>query len=165
MEALTYILLGAAMVAYGWYRVGVTESRTTAVVTGAAALILAGTAIFNPAGSPPSVPLWALMGLSAIFGGLAALTALWEVTEERTLGLYSLFFAVAALLIAGALASTGASFLGAGVGVILAVVFGLLFLSGILPAQSGFRRFTGWVTLIGGAVVALIGFAPLLGVA
>lgn len=165
MEALTYILLGAAMVAYGWYRVGVTEARTTGVVTGAAALILAGVAIFNPAGSAPPVPIWALTGLSAIFGGLVALGALWEVSEERTLGLYSLFFALAALLIAGAAAATGVSILAAGVGVILAVTFGLLFLSGILPAHRSFHSFTGWVTLIAGAVVTVIGFAPVVGLA
>lgn len=163
MEALIYILLGAILVTYGWYWGGVTESRSTAAATAVPAAILAGATVFNPAGADTTV--WALGGLSAIFGTLVALSAYWETAIDRTLGLYSLFFAVAVALVAAGFATAGNA-VGSLAAIVLAGVFALIFISAALvPGVRGFRAFVGWVTLVAGALVAFLGFVPALGVA
>lgn len=166
MTELTFILLGAILASYGWYWGGVTDGRTTAVATGIPAAILGGLTVFSVAGNTPSVAGWALTALAGVFGMLVALSALWEVQVDRTLGLYSLFFGIAAALIAGAFVSEAGVFtLAALAAVVLVVVLAFMFIAGaLIPEVRGFRSFVGWLTLVGGAVVALIGLAPTLGV-
>jgi hypothetical protein len=166
MAELTLVLLGAILVSLGWYWGGVTDSRTTAVATAIPALLLTGVTIFTAAAASPAVAVWGLAGLSAVLGGLVAATTNWEIGGDRTLGLYSLFFALASGLAAGALVREAGQLTTAGLGaLIVAIVAGLIFISGaLIPAVRGFRSFVGWVTLVLGAVVAFLGFAPSLGI-
>ncbi len=163
MGELVLILVGATLATLGWYWGGLTDSRTSAIGTGAAAAVLGGVAIFAAAGQP-SVPIWALAATSAVFGGLATATVRAEVGGERTLGLYSLFWFLAAAL-SGLAASREA--VGAfGVGALLtALAAVLVFVSGaLIPTVRGFRSFAGWVVLVLGAAIAAVGFGPPFGV-
>lgn len=163
MADLSFILLGAIFVMLGWYWGGTTASRTTAVATGIPAALLGGVAIF--ADSPP-VWVWALAGLGATFGALVALGALWEAPGDRALGLYALFFGIAAALIAGAVVQETDEFTNQALAaVVVVVVQAFIFISAALtPEHRGFRNFVGWLTLVGGALVAFLGFAESLAI-
>ena len=86
---LALVLLGAIFVTYGWYWGGITEARTTAYAVGATSLILAFTASFQGASS---VTAGSLVALGAVFGLLAAANAWNESAQDRTYGLFALFF-------------------------------------------------------------------------
>lgn len=163
MDLVTLVLIGAALVMLGWYWGGVTDSRTTVVATGVPAALLLGVAIFSAAaGKTPALPIWAMAGSLAVWAGLMAATTRWEISSDRTLGLYSLFVVLVTLLAAGALVRSNV--LEAVAAVILAIDAILIFItSGVIPAVRGFRMFVGWITLIVGAVVTIIGFAPAFG--
>lgn len=162
METITLTLLGVILITNGWYWGGVTEGRTTGIATGLAAVILAVAAAFNIPQLAPEVAV--LAGLGAVFGGMVALDAYTETTNDRTLGLFSLALVVAAaLVLAAILATTGAFTLVALGTVFVATAWLLIFISeGLIPQVEAFRRFAGWTTLILGAAVLFIGFSPLL---
>ncbi len=158
---LAFITLGAILVTYGWYWGGVTEARTSAYAMGTGSVILGLFAAFNPA-APPT---WALFAVGSMFGMLATANAWNESAQDRTYGLFALFFALAAMLGVAADLEANPDLTDPGLGaLILAVVAALHFISAALVASNkGFKAFVGWVTLIGGVFVAFIGFAESTG--
>ncbi len=165
MGDLALVLVGATLATLGWYWGGVTDSRTSSVALGAAAAVLLGVTIFAAAGGPPALPVWALAGVTGVWAGLITAAVRWEVGGDRTLGLYSLFVALAAVLsTVGLVRDAGALTVTALGALVVAVAAALIFISGaLIPAVRGFRSFVGWVTLIAGAVVAVLGFGPSIG--
>ncbi len=158
---LAFVILGAILVTYGWYWGGVTEARTSAYAMGTGSIILGLWAAFNPA----AVPAWSLFAIGAMFGVLATANAWNEATEDRTYGLFSLFFSVSALLGVAADNEAFGELTDYGLGaLVLAVVLFAHFISAALvPSNKGFRALVGWVTLIGGAFIAYLGFAESIG--
>lgn len=158
---LAFITLGAILVTYGWYWGGVTEARTSAYAMGTGSVILGLFAAFNPA----AVPAWSLFALGSMFGMLATANAWNESAQDRTYGLFALFFAAAALLGVAADNEAFGEMTDYGLGaLILAVVAVLHFIAaGLVPSNKGFKAFVGWVTLIGGAFLAFVGFAESIG--
>ena len=158
---LAFVMLGAILVTYGWYWGGVTEARTSAYAMGTGSIVLGLFAVNNPG----AVPGWSLFGLGAMFGVLATANAWNESAQDRTYGLFALFFAVAAVfgVIADLEANTDMTDLGLAA-LVLAVVTGLHFISAALvPSNKGFKALTGWLTLGGGAFIAFLGFAESVG--
>ena len=98
---LALVLLGAIFVTYGWYWGGISEARTTAYAVGFISLILGLTAAFQ---GSVSVTAGSLVALGAAFGVLAAANAWNESAQDRTYGLFALFFALGAFM---AVAATG----------------------------------------------------------
>ena len=158
---LAFVTLGAILVTYGWYWGGVTEARTSAYAMGTGSIILGLWAASNPA----AVPAWSLFAIGAMFGMLATANAWNESTEDRTYGLFALFFSLAALL--GVFADNEAfgELTDYGLGaLVLAVVLALHFISAALvPSNKGFKSLVGWITLLGGAFIAYLGFAESIG--
>lgn len=164
MGDLALITTGGALVGLGWYWGGVADARTSAVVTGSAAVVLLGVTIFGAAGSP-ELPTWALAAVSGIWAGVITAVVRWEIGADRALGLYSLFAALAAILVAAALIRDADELTVTALGAfVVALVGGLIFISGaLIPTARPFRSFVGWVTLIAGAAIAFLGFGPSLG--
>ncbi len=165
MSEFTLVLSGAALATLGWYWGGVTDSRTSSVALAAAAAVLLGVTVFAAAGTAPPLAAWALAGVTGVWAGLIAAVVRWEIGGDRTLGLFSLFVALAALLSAAGFIRDAGELtvvaLGA-LGVALAAV--LIFISGaLIPTVRGFRSFTGWLTLVLGAVIAVLGYGVSLG--
>lgn len=154
MEIVAFILLGAVLFMYGWNRMGVTDARPTAVVTGTSSFILMILAAFSVAGSP-NVGQWAMVSAVALFAGLVTMELYWEIVNDATVGLYSILLAIIVAGIATTLTGT-VPLIGA---VIMVVSFVLLFLSGIVPSARGFGHFVGWVIMIGGGLLAVAGMA------
>lgn len=158
---LAFVTLGAILVTYGWYWGGVTEARTSAYAMGTGSVILGLFAAFNPA----AVPAWSLFAIGAMFGILATANAWNESAQDRTYGLFALFFAFAALLGVAADNNANGTMTDPGLGALVLAVVGVLhFISAALVASNkGFKAFVGWVTLIAGAFIAFIGFAASIG--
>ncbi len=153
-----FVLLGAILVTYGWYWGGITEARTSAYAMGTGSFILGLWAAFNAA----AVPAWSLFALGAMFGVLATANAWNESAQDRTYGMFALFFAAVALF---AVIGQEGDMTDMGLGaLILAVTATLHFISAsLVPANKGFKSLVGWVTLAAGAVLAYIGFAEYIG--
>lgn len=166
MGDLALVVVGAALATLGWYWGGITDSRTSSVALGAAAAVLLGITVFAAAGTAPALPVWALAGVTGVWAGLVAAVVRWEIGGDRTLGLFSLFVALATVLSAAGLIRAEGGLTTTALGalaVTLAAV--LLFVSGaLIPGVRGFRSFVGWVTLLLGAVTAVLGFGPSLGI-
>ncbi len=163
MELVVLIVLGAVLATYGWYWVSLTEGRATAYGLAAGAGILAGLTVFRPGDA--STAVWSIAALGAIMGALAAIGAHSERRVDRTTGLFALYFGAAAGLAAGTLAKASNFEAFAYASVALAVVGGLVFVAGALVPQSrGYRAFVGWVMLVAGAGIGLLGYLPGLGV-
>lgn len=162
MAEITFVLLGAVLVMYGWYWAGVTESRTTAAAVGLPAAILAGIAIFQS----DDVTIWSLAALGAGFGVMVALTAWWDMAADRTVGLYALLAGAGAILsLSAILNATNELDNNSFTAIVMAIAYGLVFISaGLVPDNRGFRNFVGWAVLIAGAVIAFFGFAAALDV-
>jgi hypothetical protein len=158
---LAFVTLGAILVTYGWYWGGVTEARTSAYAMGTGSIILGLFAAFTPA----AVPAWTLFAVGAMWGMLATANAWNESAQDRTYGMFALFFAVAALLGVAADNEAAGEMTDYGLGaLVVAVVMLLHFIAAALvPANKGFKALVGWVTLIGGAFLAFIGFAESIG--
>jgi len=155
---LAFVTLGAVLVTYGWYWGGVTEARTSAYAMGTGSIILGLFAAFNPG----SVAGWSLFAIGAMFGVLATMNAWNESGQDRTYGLFALFFALAALLgMMADIEANGDELTDLGLGaLVLAVVLVLHFISAALvPTVKGFRAFVGWITLLAGAFIAILGYA------
>jgi hypothetical protein len=152
------VLIGAIFVTYGWYWGGVTEARTTAYAIGAASLILGFTAAFD---APGTVAAGSLVALGAIYGLLATANAWNESAQDRTYGLFALFFGLAAFLGLGADLQANTNMTDAGLAAML--IGGTLVLhfiaAALVPANKGFKALVGWVTLIVGVFIAIIAFA------
>ncbi len=153
------VLLGAIFVTYGWYWGGVTEARTTAYAMGVASLILGFTAAFD---APSTVAMGSLVGLGAVYGILATANAWNESAQDRTYGLFALFFGLAAFLGLAADLEANPDMTDAGLAALL--IGGTMVMhfiaAALVPANKGFKALVGWVTLIVGAVIAIIAFAP-----
>lgn len=165
MAALGFILIGAAMVAYGWWQIGVADGRTTGVIAGAAGVFLAAAALFEPAatfGTSSVAPIGALILLWGIYALVVAGTGLWDV-GGRALGLYSLFLALAMVAYLIYFVSVAGSIAGAAVSAILVIPFLLLFFQNV-PPYPQLRALTGYSFLVSGLIAALTGFAVYLGI-
>ena len=158
---LAFVTLGAILVTYGWYWGGVTEARTSAYAMGAGSVILILFAAFNPA----SVPAWSLFAVGGMFGLLATANAWNESAQDRTYGLFALFFALVAFLAVAADNEAFGELTDFGLGaLVIAAVMVLHFISAALvPTVKGFKNFVGWVTLLGGVFIAFLGYADSIG--
>lgn len=162
MEELTFVLLGAILVTYGWYWGGVAESRTTGVAVGVPAIILAGITFFQA----PSIEVAAVAATGAVFGGIVAMAAMADGAADRGQGLFALFAGIVAILgMSVLLQDTGVFETNTLAYLVLALAYGFIFISaGLVPAQRGFRSLVGWITLVAGAIMALLAFAPALAI-
>lgn len=157
---LALVLLGAIFVTYGWYWGGITEARTTAYAVGFVSVILGLTAAFQ---APASVTAGSLVALGAVFGLLAAANAWNESAQDRTYGLFALFFALGAFMavaadstnsVDGNMTDFGLAALIVGVTLVMHFISAAL-----VPSTKGFKAFVGWFTLGAGVVLAYIGYA------
>ena len=155
---LALVLLGAIFVTYGWYWGGISEARTTAYAVGFISLILGLTAAFQ---GSVSVTAGSLVALGAAFGVLAAANAWNESAQDRTYGLFALFFALGAFMAVAADQTANDTMTDFGLAaLIVGIVLVMHFISAALvPSNKGFKSFTGWVTLGAGVVLAYIGYA------
>lgn len=155
---LALVLLGAIFVTYGWYWGGITEARTTAYAVGFISLILGFTAAFQGSGS---VTAGSLIALGAVFGLLAAANAWNESAQDRTYGLFALFFALGAFMGVAADNTANGEMTDYGLAaLIVGIVLVMHFISAALvPTTKGFKAFVGWATLGGGVALAYIGYA------
>lgn len=155
---LALVLLGAIFVTYGWYWGGITEARTTAYAVGFVSLILGFTAAFQGASS---VTGGSLVALGAVFGLLAAANAWNESAQDRTYGLFALFFALGAFMAVAADTTANGELTDYG---LAAIIIGVTLLAhfisaALVPSTKGFKAFVGWFTLGAGVVLAYIGYA------
>lgn len=155
---LSLVLLGAIFVTYGWYWGGITEARTTAYAIGFVSLMLGFSAAFNPA---VSVTAGGLVALGAVFGFLAAANAWNESAQDRTYGLFALFFALGAFMAVAADNTASGEMTDYGLaGLVVGLTLVMHFISAALvPSTKGFKSFVGWFTLGAGVVIAYIGYA------
>ena len=158
---LAFVILGSILVTYGWYWGGVTEARTSAYAMGTGSIILGLFASFNPA----AVPAWSLFAIGSMFGMLATANAWNESAQDRTYGLFALFFAVAAVMGVAADNEAFGKLTDYGLGaMVLAAVLSLHFsAAALVPSNKGFKSLVGWITLLGGAFIAFLGFAESIG--
>ena len=159
MAALGFILIAVIVFMFGWNQIGATDPKTTSVISGAAALLMAAAVVFQGAtvfGTTALAPIGALILLWAIYGALVAGVGLAN-TGGRALGLYALFLAIAMVGFAVWFFSQG---LMAGVFVTIAVAvpFFLQFFEYVAPYRA-IAVFTGYLLLIAG----IISFAAGLG--
>lgn len=164
MTALGLILIGATLVAYGWWTIGVADNRTTGVIAGLAGIFLAAAALFEPAstfGTSAVAPIGALILLWGIFALLMAGTGLWDV-GGRALGLYSIFLALAMVAYLIYFAGVAGSIAGTVASAVLIIPFILLFFQNV-PPYPQLRTLTGYSFLVSGLVAAALGFGVYLG--
>ena len=156
---MEFVLLGAIFVTYGWYWGGVTEARTTAYAIGAASLMLGFGFAFGELGG--NVAFGSMAALGAVFGLLATANAWNESAQDRTYGLFALFFGLAAFLGLMADLEANSDMTDAGLAALLiGVTLVMHFISAALvPSNKGFKALVGWITLIVGVFVAIIPFA------
>ena len=175
MEGLALILIGAALFSHSWYLLGVyPEGRTMGVFTaalGLAALITLTMAPMVLTGEGKGADLLAettiMKGLIILWAGYAVAVGahgLWEL-DDRAIGFYSAFLAIASLIallyFAVELRDTYGDgvWLGlSGAAVILSGLAGMLFFYLAIPF-SGLRAVTAWFLLIGSVAVSAIGLA------
>ncbi len=154
------VLIGAIFVTYGWYWGGVTEARTTAYAVGAASLLLGFGFAFGEVGAG-GVAFGSLAALGAVYGLLATANAWNESAQDRTYGLFALFFGLAAFLGMAADLEGGGDLTDAGLAALLiGATLVLHFISAALvPVNKGFKALVGWVTLLVGVFIVVIAFA------
>lgn len=159
---ITFVLIGAVLVTYGWYWGGVSESRTTGIATAIPAIVLGGIVVFDT----PSIEVAAVAATGAVFGGIVAASATADAAADRAQGLFALFAGIVAVLSIAAVAEMTNQFETDSLAyLVLAITYAFIFISaGLTPAVRGFRNFVGWLTLVAGAVVAFLGYAPALGI-
>ncbi len=163
MEALGFILIAVIIFMFGWNQIGVTDPKTTSIISGAAALLMAAAVVFQGAtvfGTSTTAPVGALLLLWAIYGALIAGLGISD-TGGRALGLYSLFLAIAMLTFAVWFGSHG-SVAGVIVTGSVSVPFLLQFFEYIVPYRT-LKVFTGWLLLIAGIASFASGVAVYLG--
>jgi hypothetical protein len=159
MAALGFLLIAVIVFMFGWNQIGATDGRTTSVIAGSAAVLMAAAVVFQGAtvfGTSALAPVGALLLLWAIYGALVAGIGISN-TGGRALGLYALFLALAMIAFAVWFFTQGII---AGVFVTLAVAvpFFLQFFEYIAPYRA-LSVFTGYLLLIAG----IISFAASLG--
>lgn len=156
MFILGTVLVGATMMAHGWWQAGAAEGRTTGWLAAIVGAVLGLSVAF---GTVPSPELRILFVLWAIYAFLVAGAGIQEY-GTRALGFYGIFSAVAyvfyLLLFARDVDATGTIVTG-----VLAGSFFLLFLY-MAPPIRALERVVAWIFIVAGAGVSLIGLAGLL---
>ena len=167
MEVIFLMVLPAVLWAQSWYFLDLySNTRTLGVISATAAIVLGGLVIFS--GSMTALSTFVL--LWAIYAAVASAVYLGG-TDERTLGLYSLFLAVVTVLyviffLAGADVLQGTSVLvhwPMGIASIALAVFGGLAFFLMAPPYPGIRYITGWYTLVISIGMAVMGGLVVLG--
>lgn len=164
MAALGFILIAVIIFMLGWNLIGVTDRRTTAVIAGAAAILMGlavvfqGGAIFSNAAT---APIAALLLLWAVYGLLVAGIGLTE-TGGRAVALFALFLSVAMVAFA-VWFFAHALVAGVIVTVVVAIAFFLQFIAEIVPIRP-MLGLVGFVMLIAGIISLASGIAVYLNV-
>lgn len=152
MAALGFILIAVIVFMFGWNQIGATDGKTTGVIAGAAALLMAAAVVFQGAtvfGATALAPVGALLLLWAIYGVLVAGLGL-AGTGGRALGLYDLFLSVAMLAFALWFLTNGI-FAGVVVTIAVAIPFFLQFIEYVVPIKA-LAGLTGYLLLIAGVI-------------
>jgi hypothetical protein len=163
MFALGFILLAVIVFMFGWYMVGVSDPKTTSIITGTTALLMGAAVVFQGGtifGASATAPIGALLLLWAIYGALIAGIG-WMNTGGRALALYALLLSMAMVVFAFWFFTNG---LPAGVIVtlVVAVPFFLQFVEEIVPVHA-LRGLVGFLMLIAGVVSVAAGLGVYLG--
>ncbi len=159
MAALGYILIAVIVFMFGWSLIGVTDRRTTALIAGAAAILLGLAVVFQGGAvfaNAATAPIGALLLLWAVYGLLVAGIGLTE-TGGRAVALYALFLSIAMLAFAGWFA-VHALVAGVIVTLSVAVAFFLQFVEEIVPIRP-MAGLVGFVMLIAGVISGAAGIA------
>ncbi|MFV1858785.1 MAG: hypothetical protein ACC647_05465 [Anaerolineales bacterium] len=151
------VLVGAIMVAHGWWQVGVAEGKTTGWLAAIVGTILGVSVAFGTVKSPELGLLFALWAIYAFMVAGAGI----QGHGTRALGFYGGFSSVAYLIYVIFFARDNDA-MGTAVTGVLAGSFFLLFLY-MAPPLRALARVVAWIFIIGGAAVSVIGFAELLG--
>lgn len=171
MEAAALVILGAVMFAHAWHLLRFTDLKSLGVIAGVGAITLGLLVFWSPLkpaatlADPAATSLLVLLG-ALYAAGLAAL-ALWG-SEPRPLGFYSLFAAVAVLLLAGHFvgvdeeAEISRSSILTLASLIQVVLYGLLFFH-LGPPFRRIQLITGWFFLVGAVLIAVIGIGVPIG--
>jgi hypothetical protein len=164
MAALGYLLIAVIVFMFGWYLIGVTDAKTTGVITGAAALLMGASVVFQGAtvfGAAATAPIGALLLLWAIYGALVSGVGLLG-TGGRAVALYALLLSLAMLAFA-AWFFTHALLAGTIVTIAVAIPFFLQFIEEIVPIR-GMAGLVGFLMLIAGVISAGAGLAVYMNV-
>ena len=177
MEAVFFILIGAALFSQSWYVLGMySEGRTMGVFVGGVGLLSLAAIMFTPmllTGEPATSDALAettvlklLIASWALYAVGVGAHGLWDF-DDRAIGFYSAFLAVAtfvpfiyyAVNLADVNVYSDAVWLSmSGASLVLAVIAGIMFFY-LAFALSVLRLVAGWFLLLGGAAVAAIGLA------
>jgi hypothetical protein len=163
MAALGFLLIAVIVFMFGWNQVGATDAKTTGIISGAAALLMAAAVVFQGAsvfGASATAPVGALILLWAIYGGLIAGMGLTD-TGGRAVGLYSLFLSVAMIAFAVWFFVNG-PIIGSIVTVAVGIPFFLQFLEYVGPVR-GLAPVAGYMMLVAGVIAFASGAGLYLG--
>jgi hypothetical protein len=164
MSALGFILIAVIVFMLGWRLIGVTDARTTSLITGAVSLLMGAAVVFQGAtvfGASTTAPIGALLLLWAVYGALVAGMGFSNV-GGRALALYALFLSLAMIAFAAWFLLHGLA-AGVIVTVVVAIAFFLQFVNEIVPVRS-MTGFVGFVMLLAGLISGITGLAVYLGV-
>lgn len=175
MESFVFIIIGAVLFAQGWNLIRVVDLRTVGFLAAVGAIGILGVATIGdiPASSDgvaTSVVI-TMSVLLAVYAAVLAAVGLWDF-DARTLGLYSIFLAVVILAIGGGVylgaiedanevVSDPETIIGVGA-IVLAILFGLLFINLVPPLRRTYQTVTGYAVLVGASVVAVLGLVDFL---
>lgn len=165
MEALGLIGLGIVMYMHAWNLLRITEAKTTGIIAAVVGVSMVGLVLFKPVAMAskvdPAVMTGALLGIAIYALALAAI-GLWDF-DTRALGMYSLFFAVAALLyVLYHLNITRNIYLGVA-DLVVAIPFGLLFFH-LAPPFRRLQQLSGWFFLVAAVILGLLGLGHFLNI-
>lgn len=179
MEAIFFLLIGAALFSQSWYVLGLySEGRTVGLIVGGLGLLTLGTIMFGTSLTPNIITGDGTAELTAAITGLIVLWSvyciavaghgLWDF-EDRAIGFYSAFLAVASLVIFiyitiamgpggayGKLYSTGVWLAMSAVPLVLTIIASITFFYLAFQFQL-LRLVTGWFLLLGSAVITAVG--------
>lgn len=164
MAALGFLLIAVIVFMFGWNQIGTTDAKTTGVITGAAAALMAAAVVFQGAtvfGTAATAPIGALLLLWAIYGALVAGMGLTD-SGGRAVGFYSLFLSIAMIAFAIWFLVNG-PIAGVIVTVAVAIPFFLQFLEYVVPYRS-LAPIAGYLMLIAGVIGFASGIGLFLGV-
>ncbi len=175
MESFVFIVIGAVLFAQGWNLIRVVDLRTVGFLAGAGAIGILGVITIGDipmASDGISMAVAVSMAvLLAMYAAVLAAVGLWDF-DSRTLGLYSLFLAIVVLVLgvgvyigliedANLEISDAEIVLGVGM-LILAALFGMLFITLVPPLRRTYQTITGYCVLAGASVVTLLGLVDFI---
>jgi len=169
MEPFIFIIIGAVLFVHGWNLIRVVDLRTVGFLAAAASIGLAALVLLQKTVTVTDASnevVTALAVLLALYAAVLAAVGLWDF-DVRTLGLYAIFLAAAmvgyAVFFFGIVGDISPSSTLSGiVALVLAIVFGLLFIAYVPPLRRTYQTVVGYFFLIGAAVVAIVGVGALL---